>query len=304
MNQSRLDALLAARDISTVECDGDALKSVLDARLAEAQWVWPDIEGDLIGFVGYVAERLPDDPDLLDVLEKVKISDLYLAWGCVHGDEAALKSFATHFDEMVDGAVRRFAKQGLDVDDAKQKVVEYILFPTETRAAAISLYGGHGSLKGYLGVTVVREVLRMLKAAKRMPVMDLQDPAMALADVNDDPELQVLKNRYRTEFKTAFQTAFTDLEAADRNLLRYYYVSELTLMQIAAISGVKHNTISRRLAKVRGNLLVGTRDRLMTMAGIQQNQFESIVRLVQSQLNVSMYRMLDPKTDDGSESEG
>jgi len=134
----------------------------------------------------------------------------------------------------------------------------------------------------------------MLKAAKKMPVIDLQDPAMALADVNDDPELRVLKSRYRVEFKDAFQSAFTALDAEDRNLLRYYYVSDLTLMQIAAISGVKHNTISRRLAKIRGTLLQKTRDGLMHVAGVRKTQFESIVRLVQSQLNVSMYRLLEP----------
>jgi hypothetical protein len=33
----------------------------------------------------------------------------------------------------------------------------------------------------------------------------------------------------------------------------------------------------------------------MAMAGIDHSQFESIVRLVQSQLNVSMYRMLGPE---------
>ena len=119
-----------------------------------------------------------------------------------------------------------------------------------------------------------------------------------LADVNDDPELQMLKNKYRDEFKSAFQAAFSDLNAEDRNLLRYYYVTDLTLMQIAAISGVKHNTISRRLAKVRGGLLVGTRDRLIQLAGIRHTQFESIVRLVQSQLNVSMYRMLDTNDEE------
>jgi RNA polymerase sigma-70 factor (ECF subfamily) len=278
-----------------------AVKQLLEARLSEAAWVWPTIQADTAEFVEYLEERLPTGSELTDALEKVKVSDLYLAWGCVRGDEAALTTFSTHFDDMVDGAVRRFAKQGLDVDDAKQKVLEYILFPTEKRAAAISLYGGHGSLKGYLGVTVVREVLRMLKAAKRMPAMDLQDPSLALADVNDDPELQVLKNRYQTEFKEAFQETFSNLVAEDRNLLRYYYVSDLTLMQIAGISGVKHNTISRRLAKIRSTLLQGTRDRLINLAGIRNTQFESIVRLVQSQLNVSMYRMLAP--DDREEDE-
>ncbi len=274
----------------------------LEARLAEAQWVWPDIGGDLSVFAGYIGGRLPEGDDLSGQLEKLKVSDLYLAWGCSQGDAVALAAFATHFDEMVEGAVRRFAKQGLDVEEAKQKVLEYILFPTGKRAAAISLYGGHGSLKGYLGVTVVREVLRMIKANKKMPAVDMQDPGVMLADVSDDPELQMLKNRYRTEFKSAFQDAMTGLDPSDRNLLRYYYVSDLTLTQIAAISGVKHNTVSRRLAKVRSTLLTSTRDGLLAMAGVDQHQFDSIVRLVQSQLNVSMYRILKP-SEEGQDSE-
>ena len=80
-------------------------------------------------------------------------------------------------------------------------------------------------------------------------------------------------------------------------MLRYYYVTDLTLMQIATITGVKHNTVSRRLAKIRSSLLSGTRDRLINIAGIRHGEFESIVRLVQSQLNVSMYRMLESESD-------
>jgi RNA polymerase sigma-70 factor, ECF subfamily len=302
VREKQLDSLLEQWD-GAISIDGRSSVNVqLEARLTEAQWVWPDIGGDLSVFAGYIGGRLPEGDDLSGQLEKLKVSDLYLAWGCSQGDAVALAAFATHFDEMVEGAVRRFAKQGLDVEEAKQKVLEYILFPTGKRAAAISLYGGHGSLKGYLGVTVVREVLRMIKANKKMPAVDMQDPGVMLADVSDDPELQMLKNRYRTEFKSAFQDAMTGLDPSDRNLLRYYYVSDLTLTQIAAISGVKHNTVSRRLAKVRSTLLTSTRDGLLAMAGVDQHQFDSIVRLVQSQLNVSMYRILKP-SEEGQDSE-
>jgi DNA-binding transcriptional regulator LsrR (DeoR family) len=91
------------------------------------------------------------------------------------------------------------------------------------------------------------------------------------------------------------------MNTSDRNLLRYYYVTDLTLAQIAGITGVKHNTVSRRLAKIRGNLLMGTRNRLIEIAGIRDTEFESVVRLVQSQLNVSMYRMLGSDTDDSQD---
>ena len=293
----RLKFLLSERENEIIE-DEEGLRALLNARIEEAKWVWPDIGGSADDFAGYIGERVPTDTEVADALRRMKISDLYLAWGCASGDEAALNAFTIHFDEMVSGAISRFANQGLDIDDAKQKVIEFILLPSSKRAAAINLYAGHGSLKGYLGVTVVREVLRMLKAAKKAPTIDMQDSANAFADSDHDPELQLLKQKYRTEFKQAFQESFQALDAPDRNLLRYYYVTDLTLMQIASIAGVKHNTVSRRLAKIRSSLLTGTRDRLIKIAGIRHNEFESIVRLVQSQLNVSMYRMLDSKTDE------
>ncbi|MEE2787392.1 MAG: sigma-70 family RNA polymerase sigma factor [Myxococcota bacterium] len=300
MSQS-FTILKANVNASVTSNDDEEASALLEARLAEAKWVWPDIEGQTEDFVIYLAERLPDGSEINETLRRMKVSDLYLAWGCVTGDDAALTAFGQHFDEMVSAAVRRFARQGLDVDDAKQKVLEFILFPTAKRAAAIGLYAGHGSLKGYLGVSVVREILRMLKAAKKAPAMDMQDPSNSIADSDDDPELVLLKRKYRTEFKSAFQDAFQVLNAEDRNLLRYYYVTDLTLVQIAAITGVKHNTISRRLAKVRSTLLSETRERLIMKAGIPESEFQSIVRLVQSQLQVSMYRMLDkpakPKDD-------
>ena len=299
MAGSNIDAFLDALEEATEVLDRAGVATLLDARIAQAQWAWPDIAGDPTRFAAYLGARLPDGTDIASSLGSMKIADLYLAWGCTEGDDAALTAFSRHFDEMVDGAVQRFASQGIDVDDAKQDVLDHILFPTQTRPAAISFYGGHGTLKGYLGVTVVREVLRMIKARKRTPTVDPQDVALALIDMNDDPEVQVLKNRYRAEFKEAFQETMGGLEAADRNLLRYYYVSGLTLEQIAAVSGVRHNTVSRRLAKIRGALLQGTRDRLIAMVGIRETQFDSIVRLVQSQLHVSMYRMLNP--EDGAD---
>jgi len=292
MLQSKLESFLAQYDESSQLSDCETLGRLLNSSISEAQSVWPDIGGSDVCFAAYLGSRIPDDTDPVDALSRLKITDLYLAWGCVEGDNAALTAFSVQFDEMVEGAVRRFARQGFDVEDAKQDVLRHILFPTKSRAAAIGLYAGHGSLSGYLGVTVVREVLRMIKALDRQAPMQGQDLAIELADVSDDPELRVLKNRYRSEFKDAFQQAFASLGAAERNLLRYYYVSELTLMQIASISGVKHNTISRQLAKIRSTLLDNTRAHLMANAGIRKTQFQSIVRLVQSQLHVSMCRML------------
>ena len=96
----RLHFLLLERDDEAIE-DREGLLALLNARIDEAKWVWPDIEGAPDEFARYIGERIPVDSKISDALRRMKISDLYLAWGCASGDEAALNAFTIHFDDMV-----------------------------------------------------------------------------------------------------------------------------------------------------------------------------------------------------------
>ena len=107
-----------------------------------------------------------------------------------------------------------------------------------------------------------------------------------------DVELSYLKASYRAAFKTAFQEAFMSLEARDRTLLRYQLVDGLRLEQIAAIFGFSRATAARRLQDVRDNLRRATRRALAESLDLSGIELESMMALVDSQLEVSITRLL------------
>ena len=277
--------------------DNVVLKDILDEIWRAAQEAWPDFAVGPEEFFWYLGDRLPEGGDILEHLRLIRPADLYLACACVLSTPAAIRGFTDRFDQTVDGALARFAHQGLAVEDAKQKVLERLLMKRGDRPPAISLYGGHGALGGYVRITVVREVLAMIEKAKRTPEVGFDMAIEHLMADEGDLELEALKLHYLGEFKAAFQEAFATLNERERTTLRYYYVSELTVRQIGKIYGVEHTTISRRLAKIRGALLMGTRDRLQAAIGVGNTDFNSIARLVESQLNISLVRMLGYKSD-------
>jgi RNA polymerase sigma-70 factor, ECF subfamily len=75
-------------------------------------------------------------------------------------------------------------------------------------------------------------------------------------------------------------------------LLRLQLVDGLRTAQIATLFGVDRSTVKRWLAACRDHLLDQTRRLLMERLKISPNEFELLAGLVQSQLNVSIERLL------------
>ena len=168
----------------------------------------------------------------------------------------------------------------------------HLLLARGDRPPAIALYSGQGPLAAYLKVAALHKALHMLKKLKKEPAAEGLDDVMMLADSDDDPELAVLKQTYNKEFKAAFQASLTDLNSEERNILRYHFLGGLNTRQIGQLCGVNQSTVVRHLARIRGSLLAATRQRLMADLGLGDSKFHSILRLVQSQLDVSIERML------------
>ena len=56
------------------------LKQLLEARLAEAAWVWPDIQNKSSEFVDYIVERLPESDEPAQAVERLKVSTSISLW--------------------------------------------------------------------------------------------------------------------------------------------------------------------------------------------------------------------------------
>ena len=103
----------------------------------------------------------------------------------------------------------------------------------------------------------------------------------------DDLELDYLKRTYRNEFKVAFEQALQLLSTRDRNLLGHHYVDRLSIDEIGTIYSIHRATAARRLARARQALLKHTRKTLMQQIKVDRAEFDSIIRLIESQLPVT-----------------
>src|SRR5262249_39658610 len=94
------------------------------------------------------------------------------------------------------------------------------------------------------------------------------------------------------EVKDAFKEAFAALSAAQRNLLRLYYLDGLTIDEIAAIKRIHRATVARRIAHCREQVATHTHQALVERLGISSSQVDSLMRLVRSHLDLSLDRWL------------
>jgi RNA polymerase sigma-70 factor (ECF subfamily) len=101
-----------------------------------------------------------------------------------------------------------------------------------------------------------------------------------------------MKGEIRREVEADFEQALERLEDRERLLLRLYLVSGMTMEDIGKTLGVAHQTVSRRLVKARKRLLADVRDQLAGLLKVSKSELRSIVRLVASELNLSISRLL------------
>ena len=269
----------------------DTLRNV-GALVEQALEAWPDLELDREAFAAYLSERLPV-PVTEDAEVRVHAADVYLAFGCVQGHGGALQQFERVYASDIDTVSRRFERPSLNREDLGQLLREKLLVARDGRLPKIADYSGRGFLQNWLRVTAVRTFLDEARRHTRRDREEIHDDRR-LEERADalDPELDFLKGRYRGEFKEAFAAAVTSLSSAERNLLRHQVLAGLNVDQIAALYHVHRATAARRVARVREVLLTATRKELMRRLSVSRGEFESIMALIQSNLDVSMHRVL------------
>jgi RNA polymerase sigma-70 factor, ECF subfamily len=284
------DVLLGARGQGIAGSDADELEAILVGHLDQGRRAWPGIATDAEAFVAQLGRTLPAEATVAD-LGNLRAGDVYLACACAAGDERAIETFEAHFFREVDvAAARMHAPAGL-ADEAKQQLRRILFVREEPRPAAAGEFGGRGDLRGWVRVAAVRELLRLLGVSKREvgvgdeAVFDLLSPP-------GDPELAYLRDLYRVEVSAGLRAAFAGISPRDRALLRYQVVEGLSIDRIGALYGVHRATAARWLERARAGILERTRAELRRRLGIAEDEVDSILRLVESRVDVTLERVL------------
>lgn len=261
-----------------------ALEDLLGQTLSAARTAWPTVDLDAERFFTYLARRAPQAEDAERSLSCLASSDLYLACACAQGNERAITALEARYFREIDHALARLNANASLVDDVKQRV-RHQLFVGDT--PGIANYSGSGQLRRWIRVIAVRSLHR-LRAQDRKEVVVENDVIDAIPAAAADPELQHLKQHYREAFRAAFAEAMTSISSEDRLLLRAHFIDNLNIDEIAALHRVHRATAARWLAQTRETIATQTRKLLLNKIKGQRTDFDSILRLVQSQLDLSI----------------
>jgi RNA polymerase sigma-70 factor (ECF subfamily) len=260
------------------------LPELLAQKLSEARAAWPLIEVAEDRFLAYVARRIPSQGSPEKILRGLVAGDLYLACACADGDARAIAAMEAHTFAEIDRALLRLRQSPSTIDEVKQRVRQHLFVGARP---AIASYAGTGPLRRWVRVVAIRTFHQLREQAQgEVPVE--KDLLEALPETASDPELLYIKQHYREAFGAAFATAMQSLSAPDRTLLRQHFIEGKSIDDLAVLHKVHRATAARWLAQVREAIAEKTRKLLMKELRVQRADFDSILRLIQSQLDVSI----------------
>jgi RNA polymerase sigma-70 factor (ECF subfamily) len=286
-----VDHLLAASGLPAAS--RTVVATAWQAMLDAARATWPDVRIDPAQLVDFVAQRLAG-ADLAAALATAPAADLVLAAACAAQEPTAHAAFDAVLTE-VDAAGNSTRSPRDLIDDVKQLLRLQLLVAKDGKPPGIAGYRGKGPLRGWVRITATRELIRhQRKRAREAPSDRPLDEALGDAS---DPLLAQLKAEYRTEFATALREGIAELGAEDRTLLRQQIVDQLSIDEIGAAFGVHRATAARWLQRARGALVTATRGRLAARLKLSVDEIDSVIRLVQSQLDASVVRYLRDSGD-------
>jgi len=260
---------------------------VLDEQCRAARAAWPDIALDPAEFVAHLARHLPGDAGIGE-LRAARAADLWLARACADGDRDAIDALEARYFGEVDAAAARL-RAGTEAAVEVKQLLRRILFVGDK--AAIGGFAGRGDLRGWIRITAMRELQRLL--AKERREVKIDDPSFldALSPAHD-PELGYLRDRYKAEVSEAVAAALKAAPPRDRALLRYAILDGLGIDELGKLYRVHRATAARWLAKARAGVLERTKEEMTRRFGVGVLDVDSILRLVQSRLEISMERAL------------
>lgn len=255
----------------------------LTALVERARSEGGGIDLDPLGFVAHVAERVTFDAQGRPRLATLHVGDLWIAYGCTIKHAGALATFEQRYAAEIKKALARSFERAL-AEDAELKLRERLLLVGGDEQSRLASYAGRGALGPWLRAAAVRTAIDLMRSRREVPA----DPGTLGDAAAVDPLLAQLKERYRTEFRGAFSDAVAQLTDRERTLLRYRFVDDLSIDEIGLLYGVHRATVARWIAAVRESLFEATRARLMEQLSITDSDVDSVLRLIDSQLEISI----------------
>ncbi len=269
----------------------DSLEDSLAELLTLGEEVWPAFRIDPEKFVRHLARAsaFANSDNPFEALPRLRADDLYLACACALGNDIAIASFEDEVFPQILPAVRSLGASDAAVDEVCQQLREFLFVAKAEGSPGIGNYAGLSQLRSWVRSIAVRTAMKHLGKGAKVPA---GDEALASLPDGQDPELELLKREYGQQFREALQAQLSELTERERNLLKQHYLDGLSIDQLGKLYKVHRATAARWISAARIALFDGTREKLIDQLQLDPREFESVVRLVRSQLDISLHRFL------------
>jgi RNA polymerase sigma-70 factor, ECF subfamily len=268
-----------------------------DKRLAEyvaaGRAAWPGLAIEPVDFARYVADRAG-----AGVLPLANAADVCLAYACVRGVPGAVEAFHATYGPVIARVLARRRAAAHVADDATQTIHERLLVAAPGAQPKIAEYAGAGPLKSWVSTTAATTLAMMHRAASRRREDGEaagDEGAAALQAAAASPELAHMKVRYKSELEAAIVASLARLDDRARTILRLHLGEQLGIDRIGAMYKVDRSTAARWLAAARASLVASAREEARARLRLSDDECDSIAALVQSELHVSVARLLGAK---------
>jgi RNA polymerase sigma-70 factor (ECF subfamily) len=265
-----------------------AAASVIDRIWERGCQAWPALRLERPALDAFVAERLREGESdgAID-----RAADLYLACACAAGVAGAVAAFEREHAAEIEAALARLALPGDLRDEVVQRLREK-LFVADGDQPRIARYHGRGSLRSWARAVAVRIAIDLLREQRADEVPMESAMLDSIAHSGADPELAAVARRYRGEVEAALVAALAGLSTRQRHLMRQYFVHGLNIDRLGAIYNIHRVTAFRWINQAKAELLAGTRRELERALGTAAPDSDELIRLLTSQLEISLDRLL------------
>lgn len=267
-----------------------ATVEALRRHAADARAVWSDVTVTESELARELGRRLGDNATV-EALTACRGSDVYLTIAGTAGEPAATRAIMALVEREVQlGAVRTRATP--DQATEVRGELHRVLFTSDPhRPAAMREFAGRGDLRGYVRVMATRELVRTVQRGRREEPRE-EEALFALIAPGNDPELSIIRDRFKGSVDVAMRAALGKLSDRSRALLRYQVVDGWNVDRVGALYGVHRATAARWVATAREELGTLIRTEVAAQLAIDVDEVDSIVRMVQSRLDVSLERLI------------
>ncbi len=251
----------------------------LDELYRDGCAAWQTVTLPFDRYATFVLERFP-----AELPPPERGPDLFIACACAGGDQRAIAELDRRCAGKLVASVGFLALARAQVDEAMQELRCKLFTGDGEMGPRIADYAGRGDLERWLHAAMVRTTLSLLRKTRHEVLVGEVFPE----DVVDDAELRILKQRYGSQFRVAVGEAFARLRLRERNLLRHHVLDRLSIDELGTLYAVHRSTAARWLERARESLKQETLAILLDRLGVTDTELQSILRLIQSQLDVTL----------------